>query len=235
MPTDPTNEPQRIRKHAQKVRILNQLKDQHCLLSVRLTDHGDNRYSSAILDVDSRKERLRLDELTPEDGHRRLRPGSEIRIDTRAHGVETRFLTTVEHIDEENGIAYYVVPFPDIITYHQRRAFHRVPVRMTLQSSIALQGDGDAVPVRLTDLSVGGFGGTVKRNYALRSGERYECSIELRGEQPLKMQVEVRYAKWDSARKQLRFGALFLDPDPRQRSRLERLVMELERALIRST
>ncbi|MBA1146952.1 flagellar brake protein [Ectothiorhodospiraceae bacterium WFHF3C12] len=235
MAMNDSNEPQRIRKAAQQGRLLNQLKDQHCPLSVRIPALTRNQYTSAIVSVDTRRSRLYLDELNPAGGHKHMQVGSEVRIETRAHGVETRFKTRVESIGEEDGISYYVVPFPETITYHQRRAFHRVPVRMTLQSRATLRSESAELTVRLTDISVGGFGGTASGDAPLTSGETYRCELELHGADPLEADVEIRHVHRDRVRRNLRFGALFLNLDRRQRGRVERLVMELERELIRST
>lgn len=229
------NQPQRIRKTAQQARLLRQLQEQHTPLSMRIPAVSDNLYTSAILDVDTGNRRIRLDELNPSTGHQRLQVGHEIRVDTRAQGVETRFKTQVESVGEEGGISFYLVPFPEFITHHQRRAFHRVPVRMTLQSRVAITGEGRDMDVRLSDLSVGGFGGTAGADVPLCSGEQYACVLELRGEKPITADVQLRYVKRDPAYKVQRFGALFLNLDKQQRSRLERLVMMLERELVRST
>lgn len=230
-----SNEPQRIRKPAHQARLLKQLKEQHCPLSIRIPAIGDNRYTSAIVRVDADRERLHLDELNPGTGHARMAVGTEIRVDTRAHGVETRFKTQVERIGEEDGISYYVVPFPETITYHQRRAHHRVPVKMTLQSRATLEAGDSSLDVRLSDISVGGFGGTVNADAGITSGEIYQCRLELRGGKHLEAEVEIRYVARNPVKRNRRFGARFLNLGRRQRAQLERLVMELEREMIRST
>lgn len=229
------NQPQRITKLAHQTRLLNQLKDQHCPLSVRIPKVSENRYTSAIVRVDADRGRLYLDELNPGTGHARMEVGAEIRVDTRAHGVETRFKTRVDAIGEEDGICFYEVPFPETITYHQRRAHHRVPVKMTLQSRATLEGPAGSVNVRLSDISVGGFGGTANPDSGIKAGDLYDCVLELRGGDRLEARVEIRYVARDTVKRNLRFGALFLEMDRRQRGRLGRLVMELERELIRST
>lgn len=229
------NQPQRISNPRQQARLLNQLRQQHCPLSVRIPAAGKNRYTSAIVEVDAEHRRIHLDELNPAAGHQRMAVGTEIRVDTRAHGVETRFRTRVKSIGEADGICYYVVPFPEYITYHQRRAYHRVPVRLTLQSHATLRGDHDRFQVRLTDLSVGGFGGTAAQDAPLAPAKTYRCVLELHGAQPLTAEIEIRYVKRDTVYPHLRFGASFLGLDKRQRTRVEKLVMALERERIRST
>lgn len=164
-----------------------------------------------------------------------MRAGSKLRIEGRLQGVETRFVVTVQEIGISKGIYYYRAAFPDTLVHHQRRQFHRVPVKLTLQNSVSFAGDASrALKARLTDLSAGGLGGMVIDRGVLTEGGEYICTLELTGGEPITARVEIRFARTNH-RGQQRFGAMFLDLSPQDQRRVERMVMELERAQRRTT
>lgn len=235
MPADRDHDSQqRLTSGVQISSVLRRLLDEHTLLTVSFPDSTE-LFTSAVLSVDAQAGRFSLDELNPNRGHQQVRPGSVLRIEGRLHGVDTRFLAAVEDIGIENGIYFYRLAFPEYLIYKQRRQYHRVPVKLTLQHGISLTGEHPGYArARLTDISAGGLGGTVTDGSPLVAGARYTCSIQLAKEAPIVATVEIRFAAKDNARQQ-RFGAMFVDVSPQDRRRITRLVMELERELRRTT
>ncbi|PWG62319.1 flagellar brake protein [Spiribacter halobius] len=231
---DPDDGPQLVRNHGHRTRLLKRLCESRALVNVRVPElAGDFR--SAVLAVDSATSRFQLDELHPERGHRAVAPGQELRIVSFVEGVEMRFQAVVERVDSDGGIAYYELAYPDEIRYHQRRQHVRVPVRMALQQKAVLRNDEREVTLRLLDLSAGGIGAHVTRGGDVAVGERWELELRLRNEPVLNTRVEIRFAQQDRVSHRQRLGAQFLDLPVAETGRLQRLVLAIQRELMRHT
>lgn len=229
MPANNDNE-LRLTSPAQIAGLLKRLHEEHSLLSCSFPN-DPQIFNSALLGVDTDAGSFTLDELNPQAGHKRLKPGSQLRVEGSLQGVDTRFLVQVEEILLADGIHYYRCPLPDYVLYLQRREFHRVPVRLTLQAALSF-GAAGRTKARLLDLSAGGVGGVVIGGEPLVQGSVVPCTIQLPGQRPLKVTVEVRFVGLDE-RGQQRFGAMFKDISPQDRRRIARTVMDLERELRR--
>lgn len=231
---DPDDGPQLIHNHGHRTRLLKRLCESRALVNVRIAGlSGD--YRSAVLAVDPARSRFQLDELHPERGHREVAPGRELRVVSFVEGVEMRFQATVEQVDVDGGIAYYELAYPDEIRYHQRRQHVRVPVRMALQQSAVLRDEERELTLRLLDLSAGGIGAHVVKGGEVRVGERWELDLRLRNEPALKTRVEIRFAQQDRVSHRQRLGARFLDLPAAETGRLQRLVLAIQRELMRHT
>lgn len=228
-------DPRVLTNGGQIAAILKRLVRERAPLTVRIPgERGD--YRSALLKVDTRRGRLQLDELAPARGHERVTAGAELRVITRASGVETRFSTTVLSVDASDGIAYYLTGLPEELYYHQRRDHVRVPVPLMNQHDATFHGDGDrTVTLSLVDVSAQGLGAFVESGGDVARGDVLDCRIELRDEDAIACRVEVCYAQTDRVRRKQRVGVRFLDLDPAQRRRLERLLGRLQREQLRHT
>lgn len=226
--------PQVIENHGQIVSILNRLQRERALLTVRVPGFNQE-FRSAVLTVDGRQRIVTLDELHPERGHELVGVDTELRILSRTNGIETRFQLRVAAVGIENGVYYYTTALPDEILYHQRRQFVRVPVRLTLQRRCRLSDNERAIDIHLSDLSAGGFGAYVRDGAEIRRGETLRFEIELEGIEPLTGEVEIRHIHQDKAHRRLLMGTRFTGLQPRERSRIGRLVTALQRELLRST
>lgn len=227
------DEPERITSIPQLAAILRRLHDEHALLSVSFPG-GKEIFTSAVLDVKPDQSLFLLDELSPRHGHEQVKPESILTVEARLQGVDVRFQAQVKELAEEDGIALYRAALPEYLLYRQRRQFHRVPVKLTLQHGISLAAAADKpVNARLTDMSVGGFGGVAAQNSNLVEGAIYTCHIQFPRQEPVTASVQIRFAKVDSVRRQQRFGAMFVDLSPQDSRRIQRIVMDLERELRR--
>ena len=216
--------------------VLRRLQEERSLLTVRL-DERRLEFRSALLKVDTTAGRLVLDELTPAKGHELVRAGTSLRIICAAHGVDTRFDTEVLQVGADNGIHFYVSTLPAEIYYHQRRRQVRVPVRRTLQEKVELHDPetDETLRITLVDLSEGGIGGYVDRDAALAPGRAYRFRIKLRGEAEFQGEIQMCWEQEERVQKRRLFGAQFDRMEPRDRQRLTRLVVALQRELLRKT
>lgn len=232
---DLKTEPDVIRNTGQRTNILRRLHETRTLLDIHLPGRGAP-FRSALLYVDSQHHLLNLDELHPRRGHERVEVGMPLRVVSRAGGVDTRFNVTVQDIAVADAIHYYVTGFPDEILYHQRRRFVRVPVPLTRQRHCVLTDDDDQeTRIELSDLSAGGIGAYVRKDFEVESRAVYTAHLDIHGADPLISRVEIRFAEFDRQRKRQRFGAEFLDFTAADRDRLQALVLSLQRELLRKT
>lgn len=231
---DPDYGPQLIHNHGHRTRLLRRLCESRALVNVRVPGlSGDFR--SAVLTVDPATSRFQLDELYPERGHRAVYPGLELRVVSFVEGVEMRFQAVVEHVDTAGGIAFYELAYPEEIRYHQRRQHVRVPVRLALQQKAVLRDEASEIGLRLLDLSAGGIGAHVMKGGEVRVGERWDLELQLRDEPVLNTPVEIRFAQQDRVNHRQRLGAQFLDLPAAEIGRLQRLVLAIQRELMRHT
>ncbi len=224
-----------VRNAGQINSILRRLLKGRYPLTVRLPGRV-GEYRSLVISLNTAAGRLQLDELYPERGHGFVRPGLLLRVISTAGGVETRFTAEIERTAIDNGIYYYVAPIPSEVLYHQRRQFVRVPLPMAMQEKVELWAEDDApIPVRLTDLSAGGIGGHTLRGAPLNRGALHRFGMRLRGHPPFRGELEIRFLQQDRTDRRLHFGAQFVGLKPAERRTLERVVLALQRKLLRET
>lgn len=231
---EPALGPQVMENHGQIVSILTRLRQERSLLTVSVA--GSNReFRSAVLSVDPHQRLVTIDELYPERGHELVATGTELAILSRVDGVETRFRLRVASVGIDDGVYYYTTALPEEVLYNQRRQFVRVPVRLALQRHCRLYDDERTVAIQLTDLSAGGFGAYVLGGHEVTRSETLRFEIELDGIEPLTGEAQILHAHHDKVRKRLQFGARFMGLPPRERAHLERVVVALQRELLRFT
>lgn len=233
-PSEYQSQTTRITNPAQIVTLLRRASEGRELLTVFLRD-STRPYNSAVLEVDTDQGYLLLDELNPLDGHQRLAAGSHLRASCRIRGVELSFRTTVSEISGESGVAYYRVPMPEELHYQQRREHYRVEVGrgLVIPIYLILEPDGK-VDGQLCDLSAGGLHMRLETTTLLKRGQRIDrCTIPLPKGDEFRTALEVRYARFEDNAKWLRVGARFLDLSRAQRNRIQRVVAQIERELIR--
>lgn len=198
----------------------------------------DTDYNSTILEVDHDRGEFLLDELYPEDGHRRLQQLWELRLYARLDGAQLSLTSTVRGLGEEGGLTYYRVRIPERVNYYQRRRFHRVDADRIIDVEVRLDDGAEGVPRRgrLHDLSEGGISLWLEPEVAetLRLPWKVPyCEVRFPGDEPLACAIEVRNVRYVEARGECIAGGRFLFDDPRMRQRVARLVAALERRLLR--
>ncbi len=223
-------------------RVLRQLADARGLLQVQLADGGES-YSSALLAVESEPDPvLCLDELIPEEGHRRVQAGTWLHVHGRLSGVPLQFVSRVVDVGTENGVAIYRTALPPKLGYRQRRADFRAMVGLGRPVIVRLRnGDGgEAFQGALHDISIGGM--------ALRLDPRTAQRIEASGASPLQCettlpsgfdlhcQVEVRHSHPTTPRSDgyILGVCFFTGLDRSARIAVQRYIADLEREMLRT-
>jgi len=217
---------------ARVARVLDRLAKQHMLLTVEIPGHPEH-YTSSIVDVDSPY--VLLDELLPTTGHQLLLAERTLQVSGKLDGIDIRFLTTLEHVDDRDGMVTYHTNLPDRLEYRQRRKDYRahIPMAKTLRV-ITDSSDGAPVEGVLHDLSHSGAGmifpdGTP----AVEPGLLYECAIELPDNVWLYCAVEFRHSKDIPSRDRQLVGARFTGLSLAQARLVGHCISELEREFIR--
>jgi c-di-GMP-binding flagellar brake protein YcgR len=233
---DPHSSTERITNPTQIARFLQLFKDGQCLLNV--TIHGvAGSFNSAVLRVYPQRELLILDELNPRAGHEALLKAGRLNISCRLHGVEYRFATVLQRVDEQRGIAFYFVAMPQVLLHIQRRNHFRVPVDGSAGIELCLPIlDEDAHPSQTTllDLSASGLGMQLTSPTPPNRGEVLPgCALHLPGGAVIRSELEIRFVHARDRLSPVRLGGQFLKLDRQARDQLNALIRELERRHLR--
>lgn len=119
---------------------------------------GDSKqYMTMILDVDSKKQEIKLDELTPNEGHDKFLKGDTVKITSSDNGVAVIFNCKVISSGTEDDIAFYISKLPKQVDYVQRREAFRVRLGPINKIPATFRLDTDIVKNNyLSDISFGG-------------------------------------------------------------------------------
>ena len=234
---DPHSSSEQITGAAQIAKTLQRLKDGHCLL--RATIPGvTGAFNSAVLRVYEKRELLILDELNPRAGHEALLKAGRLNISCRLHGVEYRFATVLQRVDEQRGIAFYFVAIPQVLLHIQRRNHVRVPVDGSAGIELGLPIlDEDAHPSQATllDLSASGLGMQLTSPTPPNRGEVLPgCALHLPDGAVIRSELEIRFVHARDRLSPVRLGGQFLKLDRKARDQLAALIRELERRHLRN-
>lgn len=218
---------------AQIAQVLRRLQEQRCLLTVQVGTATES-YTSAVLEVVLEDEYLVLDELTPREGHERLKHSREIQVRAILDGIEVRFASRVAQINTEQGLPYYKVPFPERIDYPQRRQVHRVHVPLNTGYPVSLLlPDERILSGELRDISPEGIGIRVRigtLDPGRDRGMRAICHLSLPQQRELVTDIEFRYIDDPLQKNRVpRLGARFVDLKGAQARRVEQFCAELAR------
>ncbi|MGH8595158.1 MAG: flagellar brake protein [Gammaproteobacteria bacterium] len=210
--------------------LLRRMLDQRCLLTVQIGAQP-NYYTSAILEVVHEYEYVVLDELTPADGHHRLKTDSRIHVRAVLDGLDVRFSSRVTQINTQDGLPYYKVPFPAHIDYPQRRQAERVPIplQLGLPTSILLPDDR-VLSGELRDISPGGMGMRVRLGVPIAAtdcGHLAICQIIVDRDRDFVTDIEVCHIDRPVRGRVPRLGGRFVHLHPDQASRIEAFCAEL--------
>lgn len=223
---------ERIANPVRVARLLERVARQHALLSVEIPGHPE-RYVSCIVGVDGTH--VLLDELVPAEGHALLLAERRLRVTGKLDGIDIRFRTTLDFVDDRDGMVTYHAMLPGQLDYRQRRQDYRAHIPMSRRLRVVItQADGAVSEGLLHDLSHGGAGFDFPAGTATgQAGRAVACALELPEAGWLYCTVELRYAR--AARQQERqlVGARFLDLSPLQVRLVTRCIVALERELIR--
>lgn len=217
------------------VNLIRQLIDSRALVIIGLPGQ-DLTFNSAIIAIDTDRDTLTLDELTPREGHERLKLTGHCSVYGKVKGVGVYFEVDIDEFGDENGAAFYRAKLPSLAFYGQKRSHYRVHVGLGVNAPLQL-GDPSAQPLaegQLRDLSVGGLGAIFPLTAPLEVGDRFpHCIVDLPGIGSIECTLDVRFARRDEEQRVLLVGAEFVDLGPQQQRAIQRCVYQLERDELR--
>ncbi|MEJ2059488.1 MAG: flagellar brake protein [Gammaproteobacteria bacterium] len=237
IPGDEQDDYEKITSPRQIAEFLKKMETRCNLVSARLHDHPQ-AFTTAILKVDTRKNRLMLDELMPRDGNDLLTPGDPLVLRGQCHGTRFGLQTHVAEHGEEDGASFFWLPFPDELHYQQRRSAFRIRVGLGLDAGVRLGDEQDAVLAEgdLFDLSAGGFSVMLPGSTAidLQPGDRLSrCRIELPNHGTITVETEIRHISTHPKYGCTLIGITFVNLAPELLRQVQRCVTFLEREQLR--
>lgn len=214
--------------------LLHRLKDAKCLLSVRVEGSGVS-HTSLLLDVNSDRGYILLDELNNERAHQLAVETGRIRVFCQNQGVEMSFACPIRVAHNKKGLTFYQAPIPNEIHYQQRRNDYRVRVGLDQEIHLLIPVESEtSLDAELFDVSLGGVGARLESSQQLRKGLIIpSCKLSLPNQETIETDVEIRFVKAENNGKFTRIGGRFLSPDPATRGRLRKIVTQLEREMLR--
>lgn len=225
---------ERVNHPTQVIALLRRLRDTHTLLTVAIPG-SERQFNSMVLDVNAEQGYLLLDELNNPQGHQLLAETGRLRAHGRCQGVQLNFACTVKVARARDGGIVYQAPLPEYIVYLQRRAAFRVPVGLGLGMELHLPvPDAGVVHAQPCDISIMGVGartddpGVLEPELVLP-----DCTLHLPDHELINLTLEIRYVQPDTHPDQYRFGARFVELEPRQKTQLRRVVTHMEREMLR--
>lgn len=217
----------RIEGHTGITHMLEGLMKRRALITAVVGDDETGTYATAVLAVFPDRQRLVLDELTPEAGHQRLLEEKTIRCYALLDGIRTSFGSQLVHHGSKDGISYYVLAYPEYILYEQKREDYRVRVARELRSAVRIE---ERVEGQVHDLSLGGMGILFPAHSHFHNGEiLMNATIILPNKRTIQCDLEVRYIAEVPELNRKRVGCRFLRLEAPARREIQRCVLYLER------
>ena len=219
------------------VSLLKRLQSARALVSVTI-DKDITSYNTLIIDILGKEQLFFLDELSSESAHKAIRKGTKIHFDGRIKGVQVKFVTQVNAIDDSNNIAMYRLPLPEKMLYRQRRRHYRAAVDTEHHLGISIP-----VPLKqritgsIIDISAGGFCSKLElseKNTIQEQQAIYDATISLPGHNSITCDIEVRSIRHYPEHGYSLLGGKFLEIEPNQQTHVERIVAMLDRNQRRS-
>jgi c-di-GMP-binding flagellar brake protein YcgR len=218
--------------------LLARLKNERVLLTVNIPGIADS-YSSAVLAAYPGHGYFVMDELSPSSGNSHLPKTNRLRIHARLKGVELSFEAPLDSVGSQDGVAYYNLTIPGVLSYRQQRAHYRARVSRAKTITVWLRRDtGEELSGELNDVSVGGIGirFTTRPETDFITGEDVpRCRFRLPGGEEITCHVEIRFQSVAVTGTTRMLGARFIGLSPPQQAAIARFVASLDRELARRT
>ncbi|MCU7835692.1 MAG: flagellar brake protein [gamma proteobacterium symbiont of Taylorina sp.] len=115
-------------------------------------------FSTSIIKMDYQNKKFYLDELLPYEGNSHLNKLKQVQLRTHIDSCILSMKCRLIKQDEEKGLLYSVMHFPDTIISVQNREFHRVNIPLNKHLKVVLKTvDGEFITGSLNDLSYNGM------------------------------------------------------------------------------
>ena len=217
--------------------LLKRLQSVRSLVSITI-DNEKIVHNTIIIEVDSQRQCLYLDELNSDDAHKSIRKGSTIHFNARMQGVQIGFQTSVMSIETSDHIAMYQLAFPENMIYVQRRRHYRAAVNDEYYLGVSLP-----IPLKkhiigsVVDISAGGFCtrlALAETNNIQEQQAIYDATLTLPGQNTITCDIEVRSIRRYPEHGYSLVGGEFIDIDAHKQTHVERVVAMLDRNQRRS-
>lgn len=226
----------KVKSRSEINNLLNKLLKNHTLLSIMVNDNP-KIFGSMILELNSEKDYLVLDELYPRNELRESLFNSELSIDTQLDGIAVQFKVKVEAIAEKDEAAYYKAGYPAHVYHHQRRSSYRVNIGVSPSVPLALSTENDVLlRAELRDISLGGFSARVYSPTAevLAVGDELPtCIIHTPDGKKIVSALEIARVEEGTSSQSVRIGARFIHIGAADRHELSKLIAKLDRENIK--
>ncbi|MGB5177273.1 MAG: flagellar regulator YcgR PilZN domain-containing protein [Gammaproteobacteria bacterium] len=223
---------EQITDMARVAKLLERLAKQHNFLTVEIPGHREC-YTSSIVAVDS--SHILLDELLPTTGHKMLLEERSLQVTGKLDGVDIRFITTLERVDNSDNMITYHARLPGKLEYRQRRHDYRAHIPMTQTLRVVLDcRDGKVVEGVLHDLSHSGAGIIFPDGPpTVEHGQLHNCALELPEDVWLYCALELRHSESIPSRDRQLIGARFVKLSRPQQRLVGHSISKLEQEFIR--
>ena len=215
-------------------KLLQDLHNQRGLLTISI-EHCSEKFTSAIISINTNDNHFLLDELKPDTGHQQLTEAGKCRVHGFVNGVSIQFTTDILDSSFENGIRYYTATIPNSLKYLQRRQNVRASISAANPVGATIDpNEGAAVNGELKDISVGGLGLKFQKDLpeSFHTGDHITVAFRWPPDPKdiFSCQAEIRLIKHKADPLQPAFiGCEFIDLTKVEQRRIERLVMTLQR------
>ncbi len=137
-------------------RMLRRMQEHIVIVTARF-DSDPDTYNTSIIKVDTGKELFHLDEFLPSVGNEQLRKLKKVSLKSRLDGAILTMDGLLKSAEQENGIPYFIMHFPEQIRSIQRRESYRVSIPVGKRIQATMQTDaGHFIAGFLHDISFSG-------------------------------------------------------------------------------
>ncbi|MBL4833736.1 MAG: flagellar brake protein [Pseudomonas sp.] len=225
--------PRDVRSPIEILSLLKNIQQHRDHLTITFADRAQ-KFQSFIVQIDTDKKLLWIDEMMPREGDRFATAGEAFRVDAWHEGVHMRWQCAGVERLMLDGVATYCSALPDEMVYHQKRGAFRATVRRSLELAVHLGHakrdvalDGTLVDISATGCKVR-FPGDC--THQLPPGDLFErCSLELPEAGRIVLSIEMRHAQYDSGIDETHAGLAFRQTQATAQRHIDRFVNYLQR------
>ncbi|SDU17491.1 flagellar brake protein [Halopseudomonas salegens] len=225
--------PRNIRSSIEICALLKTLQHSRTPLTVHFADRNAT-FQSFIVDMDSKRHLVWIDEMIPQAGDRYMGQGEPCRLEAWQEGAHLRWEGADAVREMLDDAPAFRMDIPDLLVYHQKRGAFRAPIRRSLEVGIGLRHSKLNTAPRgyLMDISATGCKARVEGNQvnSLPTGEIFDLShITLPDNGRTSVAVEVRHRQYFSDTDETHVGLMFRDTSPALQRQIDRFVNFLQR------
>ncbi len=223
-----------ITNPVESARLLDKIRARHSLIQISMPGVPEV-FFSAILSINPEHEYILLDEINSKSGHELLLIHKKMNVVTKINGIEIRFSANLLNTSNQDGTAIYKVEYPESVLYLQKRQNFRINIGLGINIPIKLKRE-DGIPVygHMINLSETGAGIELDTPCPVHIAEILpHCELRISEDNIIKCQLEIRYINENNSNHIQRIGGQFLGLSGAQQRELAKLVVELQRDLMK--